>query len=341
MHKIKKTLIFAALIACVFTGCNGTGGSGGENGTGTAEKTYESADRGNTVGNIVNYGSAAEYIRDDGSKKVFEGLYCQYGEKGEQFAKVTPEGEITILKETQPYFINVRDDKVYYADGKDDFRLYTMDIDGSNDRPMTDISTYYVSLWGDHIYFSDPKNDYHLCRMPINGGDYEVISDNNCQYLNVDENYVYFTNFSQGGTIYRCGHDGSDPVMMNREQSMYLNLYENYIYYSAWDMTGKNENDKRLTRLDLRTGATETLNDCQSGDVNIYNNKVYYTDWDNNTIRRMDPDGGNDELYNENYGTYINIAGGKMFCIHYADDTKEISLGISNLEREDEQNGNN
>ncbi|MBQ6555589.1 MAG: DUF5050 domain-containing protein [Firmicutes bacterium] len=337
MKKFLKAFILAALVGSLFTGCGDVhDGDGSERPDGgNASAAAASTGGGNTVGNLVNYGSAAEYVRTDGSESEFEGLYCQYGEKGEKFAKVTPEGELIILKETQPYFINVRNDKVYYADAGDNFRLYTMDIDGSDDKPMTEGSAYYVNLWEDYIYYADPQNDYHLYRIPIEGGDPELISADNCQYVNVADDYIYYTNFSQGGTIYRCEHNGENPVMMNRMQSMYPNVQGKYIYYSEWDMTGQNENDKRLTRLDLETGETETLNNCQSGDINIYKNKIYYTDWDSNTIRRMDLDGSNDEVYDESYGTYINIAGGKMFCVHYAEGTKEISLNITNLKEED------
>ncbi|MBQ6554710.1 MAG: DUF5050 domain-containing protein [Firmicutes bacterium] len=337
MKKLIKAFILAALVGSLFTGCGDVlDGDGSERpGGGNTPSAAVSTDGGNYFGNLVNYGSAAEYIRADGSKQEFEGLYCQYGEKGEKFAKITPDGELTILKETQPYFINVRNDRVYYADAGDNFRLYTMELDGSSDMPMTEGSTYYVNLYGDYIYYSDPQNDYHIYRIPIDGGEPELISTDNCQYINVTDDSIYYTNFSQGGTIYRCGLDGSDPVMMNRMQSMYPNVNGKYIYYSEWDMTGQDENDKRLTRLDLDTGETEKLNDCQSGDINIYKDKIYYTDWDNNTIRRMDLDGSNDEVYDEKYGNYINIAGGKMFCVRYAEGTKEISLDISDLKEED------
>ena len=46
---------------------------------------------------------------------------------------------------------------------------------------------------------------------------------------------------------------------------------------------------------------------------------------------RMNLDGTENEVYSDVYGTYLNIAGGKLFCVRYVGDKKELSFNIENL----------
>ncbi|MBQ8942637.1 MAG: DUF5050 domain-containing protein [Firmicutes bacterium] len=315
--KFHKILIVGLAAMCMLSGCNRPAE---ERVNPAGEVVVEDkAERGNSYGNITNYGSAAEYKGD---------IYCQYGEKGDQLAKISANGEVTVLKETMPYFINIYDKHIYYADANDDFKLHRMKLDGKDDETITSSAAYYVNIVDDFIYYADPTSEYCVLKMGINDDQPIKIISDNCQYLTVTKDKIYYSNYTGTAELTECDINGKNPRIINDMQTMYLNYYNGYIYFSGSTADG----DSAMYRQSLETGVPQQLTETASGDINIYNDMVYYTDWDTNQIMVMEPDGGHKTVFDENYGTYINIACGKMFCIRYSEDGSEFTLDIKDIE---------
>ena len=318
--KLKKGFIAGFLCAALLCGCSVNEPS--IDGPNPNAESTAAAGYGNSSGNITNYGSAVE----------FEGnIYCQYGNKGEKLAKIGPDGTVTVLKETMPYFINVVNGVIYYADANDNFNLHRMTIDGEGDEVVINASVYYVNIYNNYIYFASPNDDYAIYRANADGSETQKLHGGNCQYITVYNDTIYFSNFTNGGALYACALDGSNERMLNEMNTMYINAYDNYLYYSG-KIPGTDEyTEKAVYRQPTVGGQPEKLNNAESGDINVYNGKIYYTDWDTNKIMRMNLDGTENEVYSDVYGTYLNIAGGKLFCVRYVGDKKELSFNIENL----------
>lgn len=313
--KIEKLLFLLLTCTLLLSGCGNT--------------TVNGQVMGNTVGNITNYGSAAEYKNE---------IYCQAGEKGEKFVKIGKDNKETLLKDTMPYFINVIDDTIYYADSNDEFKIHQMNLDGSDDKAITDCSAYYINVTKDYIYYANATDGaYTLNKMNRKDLSNTVLSEDNCQYINVVGDNIFYSNMSSGGVICRSDLDGGNLRTINKIPSLYLNVVDGWIYYSGCPDPEQGFNLNRICRIKTDGSESTVLSECSGGDINIYNNKIYFTDWDNNKITVMNTDGTNKEIYGD-YGTYINIAGDNMFCVHYADVTKEISLSRTPLKETSDKN---
>lgn len=319
--KLKKGLVLGFLCTALLCGCTHLNEPSIDGPNPAAENTAVSG-YGNSSGNITNYGSAVEY---DGY------IYCQYGDKGENLAKIAPDGTATVLRETMPYFINVVNGVIYYADANDNFNLHRITTDGEGDEVVINASVYYVNIYNDHIYFASPGDDYAIYRANADGSNTQKLHDGNCQYVTVYNDTIFFSNFSNGGALYACGLDGKNERMLNKMNTMYINAYKNYLYYSG-KKPGENDYiEKAVYRQAIAGGEPEKLNDAESGDINVSNDKIYYTDWTTNKIMRMNLDGTENEVYSEIYGTYLNIAGGKLFCVRYIGDNKELTFNIEDI----------
>ena len=324
--KFRKRLLAGVLCAAMLGGCahlNDPSGNAELETENTAPAGY-----GNSSGNITNYGSAVEYKGN---------IYCQYGDQGEKFARIEPDGKVDILKETMPYFINVVNDVIYYADANDGFRLHRMTTDGEGDQVVIDAAVYYVNIYNNYIYFASPNDEYSMYRANADGSETEKIHSGNCQYVTVYDGTIYFSNFENGGALYACGLDGSNERMLNTMNTMYINAYGNYLYYSG-KIPGEDAYEKMgVYRQLIAGGEPEMIYEGESGDINVTEDKIYFTDWTENNIMRMDLDGANSEVYDENYGNYLNIAGGKIFCVRYVGDKMELKLNINDIKKEEEQ----
>ena len=261
----RKTAAVLLVFALALSGCGKTPQPESEGQPQNANVEANAAVRGNTSGNITNYGSAAEYNGD---------IYCQYGDKGEKFARISADGKIDILKESMPYFINIVDGAVYYVDAGDNFRLHKMDADGSNDIALTSGSAYYVNIVDGSIYYADPTAEYCVYKMGMDDMKPQKIINNNCQYLTVAGDKLYFSDFSANGELTQCGLDGSDIRQINAMQSMYINYYDGYIYYSGTDA----DKNSGMYRQPVENGPTEQIYDTEVGDINVNDGKIYFTD---------------------------------------------------------------
>ena len=97
------------------------------------------------------------------------------------------------------------------------------------------------------VYFANPDDDYKLYSMQRNGSEVKKLCDDTASYINVDSNYVYYVrnNTSTGdsfsflhvntNSLCRIKKEGGNPKILDPDPSLYCSIVGNYIYYLHYD----------------------------------------------------------------------------------------------------------
>ena len=117
-------------------------------------------------------------------------------------------------------------DTVYFSNPNDNFNLYSMDLDGSNQKKVLNMPAKYINVAGNYLYYNQVDTDTKLVygfaaethgiyrfkkgsRNETKGFDRTVAG----QVIVVD-NYVYYQHYddNNGITLYRCTTNGTDKA---------------------------------------------------------------------------------------------------------------------------------
>ncbi|MDZ5471516.1 DUF5050 domain-containing protein [Bacillus sp. 31A1R] len=233
--------------------------------------TYQTVSvRGNTAGNISNWGIAA----NQGDWVYFSNI-----SQDNKLFKMRLDGTgKQLLANDRALYINVVGDWIYYINQSDQFKMYKIRLDGTNKTKIDDLhSATVLSVVGDYIYYVTQSEQYKLFRMKTDGTgrtqlgtDFlieemyatedwvfytlqnqglrivkikpdgtsrNVVTEYGARQLNIEGDWLYFVNQTMPG-IWRVKWDGSNPTSFSAEYSSptYLNVKDNMIYYGYSDL---------------------------------------------------------------------------------------------------------
>ncbi len=138
------------------------------------------------------------------------------------------------------------------------------------------------------IFFANPSDGHRLYSMGINGTDLKKLSDDVVTYINVDEHYVYYirTNprathqyaFLDSATDSLCRvnrENGRSEVILDQEPSMYASLLGDYIYYVRYEK----ETASTLYKVKIDASGREQVSDqpfftCSTNGQYFYHNGI-------------------------------------------------------------------
>lgn len=211
---------------------------------------------------------------------------------------------------------------VFFANPDDNYRLYSMDLDGSNLKKLCEDTVMYINADPNYIYYVRNNeqnsasygffsfNNNSLCRISRKGGSIKVLDPDPCIYATLIGNYVYYLHYDteNATTLYKVGIDGEDR---QKVYSPYLFTCSalNQFFYSNGTPT-----DGALYQYDTTTDQMTKVYDCNcykpivTGDNNVYyldvdqDNALVHTNiaFDNPITLSTD----SIDLYNV-YGSYI------------------------------------
>ncbi len=201
--------------------------------------------RGNSTGNSIAYGMAAE---ENG--KIFYVVSGKENVSGIYMTTSTPAKGKLVRKGHNLSELNAINGWVYFesADG-----YSRMKQDGSGVQVLTKDAVDYVNVVGGYIFYkcmSDGDDYGNLVRMKINGTGRVVISRDQVGAVNAFEKIVYYMNNSDDAKPYSVGIDGknrkkiSDQIMFRpcfaEDGFVYFTDYETReLYRAKYDGTGK------------------------------------------------------------------------------------------------------
>lgn len=151
--------------------------------------------------------------------------------------KISKDGnfENTLIIDTTGSYINVVDDKLYFANNYDDTEyakgIYSVNTDGSNLEMLTDGSAYYMQIVNDWCYYVDGNNNnlYKLnlfTRRPI------LLSDKYITDFSVVENTIYYAIYDEDAedfayTINSMDVDGKNMKVISDPCTFSYMYYDN------------------------------------------------------------------------------------------------------------------
>ena len=181
------------------------------------------------------------------------------------------------------------DDKIFFANPYDSYRLYSMNPDCSNIECISEDSASYINAYGKYVYYI--KNNTtatissvifrsELCgvvRCKRDGSRDEVLYKGYSTDLSLSGNsLIYNSRRNLEMVTYRIGTNGKKNTLITAADFSNASVYNGLLYYS------NSENNHAIYSMDIDDGVSALFYDGNTYMANIINNKMYYIDLDNN-----------------------------------------------------------
>ena len=303
MKKIALYIV-SAILLCVlllFLSC------GEKKGAQRETKIY---DYGNTSGNILHGGIAAEddefiyFSSCNPGKSFFFRNYCLC-----KMNKISGEVEVITKCGLRATYINVCGEYLFYCDSHLG-RIIRVRKDGKQKRRLSPDRVENFMVIGDRIYYrkADFEDDREeLYSMDLDGKDVQLVADG-VEFYCIDKNEVYYINAKDNYSVWKTDIYGKDKNKLFEVKVSELLLDEKYIYYVSYP-------ERKLYKADKQTLTVECIFDGHCADVNIYDNRVYYTDMDDNKSLYHMAKNGFQRMKVAEGGIYDpNIVENRVFC---------------------------
>ncbi len=281
--------------------------------------------RGNVNGNIINLGGACEADGVVYSQQA-DTYYLKAGDK--------------VINSVPTYFINVVGDYIYYCNGTDNaFKVEKMPKEGGEAQTIIDGTCYFLQTDGKYLYYTNLDDNGRIYRAKLDGTEVVKLADETADYLNLYNDRLYYVTSENNYNVYSITTEGKGQEVVVKQSAYCLDVEDGYAYYVLFRHkkgTGQNDEfvgDNFLYRANLETKTVERVIEKEVSDINIRGDYLFYRalykDDSNDTVSRLNlKTGKNDVLAKEN-GSYICVAGNKVFYLNRGDKTatvKEVEI---------------
>lgn len=267
----------------------------------TSSEVESTGELGNTPGNILNGGFAAEnenfyFWATLGEDKIYKSNK-DFSENQEIF-----EGKFGAAE------INVADGYIYFTDGIPGY-LRKMTINGKKGKLLTLCHVENIIVSGKRIYYKTFKKEYDKEKVyscDLNGKNRICIAKNVSQFL-VDGKTIYYTRRDDKNSLWSMDILGRNNRKLNSEYTINPVFDDKYIYYTVAESFN-------IFRMDKETLQAECINDERCTDINLHGDWIYYGK--NRYLGpfcRMSKDGKIKEILLNAPIAEINVAGDFVF----------------------------
>lgn len=225
---------------------------------------------------------------------------------------------------------------VFFANPDDNYRLYSMDLDGQNLKKICDDTVMYINADAHYVYYvrnNDRNsasfaffsfNNNSLCRIPRKGGAIAVLDPDPCIYATLIGNYVYYLHYDkqQATTLYKVGIDGSDRQQVYNPYIFTCSTLGQYFYSNG------TEEDGALYQYDTTTDEKTKIYDCNCyKPIVSSDNNVYYLDVDqDNALVHTNIQADNPITLSSDSIDLYNVYGSTIFYQRYDKDDPALCM---------------
>lgn len=220
--------------------------------------------------------------------------------------------------------VNVTDKYIFYINESDNYKLYRMNLDGTDNKSINYYNSIYkYVIYDNYIYYQNSTDNGKIYRMNLDGGENKkILDDIGVSNLNVTENYIYYIIGSDSlysGKLYRVNRDGSNKTIIRDSNVAFPVVWGNSIYFA--------DNNYNISKINLDGTGYQKLNDDKSYYLNIQGDTIYYTNWsDIGNIYSIKLDGSSRKVVNAEASYDINIAGNIIYFRNDNDGYERISI---------------
>ena len=189
-----------------------------------------SEDRQTVIEDVDSFTIVDDYIFYVKKNSSYNGTLCRI-KIGETKSK-----EISSLKVKE---FSVYGNSIAFADA-DNFKLYTVDLDGKNEKQICDDKVKNITKYGEYIFFNSSTTGT-FCRINADGtGLKDVMNDSQDKYL-IKDNQIIIPNYSfvfydLDGNELRKYRSEESATMYNNTIFIELGIANNIIYYNEVSM---------------------------------------------------------------------------------------------------------
>ena len=293
---------------------------------------------GNTVGNILNSGYAAEdknYIYYVSPSDDMATTNLSRVKKGSSEGEVIFEGDYDIravnIEGNHLYFMTFSTQNATAEDPMDN-KIYQTNLDGSNPKVLNDnefaydVNEMYV-INGKIYYIGE---DYKVYSMDLNGKHRKLVLDVENGLLAISGDYIIYNkdNEDQSDYItYIRKINGSDERPVNGGRIFSPDIYNDYIYYV--------NQDQMLVKSPVKGGNEEVVLDKAIYNINIHDGMAYYLNYKDEEnqdytacIYRLSLNGGEPELLKElsYYASFLEVIDDYVYYMDIEEEKAFINL---------------
>ena len=199
--------------------------------------------RGNTGGNLYNFGLFCEY-----DNVVY---FANPDDSYRLYSMTRSGGDLKKLSDDTVSFINADEHYLYYV------------------RSNTSKDDHFSFL---HV------NTNSLCRVNKTGGKVKILDPDPSVYAVLVGNYVYYLHYDEktASTLYRVKIDGSEKEMIDKTPYFTCSTENRFIYFNGQEL------DHNIYRYDTENGTRTTLLAANTWMPIVENDTAYYMDVGNN-----------------------------------------------------------
>jgi hypothetical protein len=266
--------------------------------------------RGNTVGNVINYGRAAQsgdWIfystmhsidgnhnwslvkeRTDGSDRQV--LYTTGNKRimcinvigdwifftiGGEMYRIRTDGTMSELLHDEVGLarVFVVDGWIFRTVGSgDSARMHRMRADGSYIEQIHYERGSMASVVDGWLYFriSSGGNNSPIYKIRTDGNEFTQINEDDSNWPNVVDGWIYYVNLSRNDNIYKMRTDGSENQQITDDAATHINVHDGWIYYA------NHSNEGYLYRI--RTDGTdrEQIINYSAFGINVVDDWIFF-----------------------------------------------------------------
>lgn len=298
---------------------------------------------GNTIGNIRNYGYAAEsnnwiYYLAPNEDSTEIGIFKIRNNGKDKQQLYMSEIDIISLNVYKDYIYFIGSATQTYLEEDDiDNKIYRMKTDGTNLEVLNDNELnndcYEIYVINNQIYYIGLNAE--ICKMDLNGANKKVVADNGTGFLGITKDYIIYNSDageeSEDYVTYIMNIDGTDAKPIIEGKRLYsVNIEGNYIYYG--------DSDKKIYKTEIGSGVEEVLYDnIEAYNLNTNDGYAYYLNYldaenSNYTVClfRVKLDGSTEtpEKLKElaTYSSFIDVVGDWVIYMDSSDEAGFINL---------------
>lgn len=298
---------------------------------------------GNSIGNIRNYGYAAEdggwiYYLSPNEDSTEIGIFKVKNNGNDKQQLYMSELDIVSINVYKGYIYFIGSATETYLENDElDNKIYRMKTDGTNLEILNDNELnnecYEIYVVNDAVYYIGVNAE--ICKMDLNGANKTVIADNETGYLGITEDYIIYNSLVNEAEAeyetYIMNIDGTDAKPIISGKRLYsVNIEGDYVYYS--------DSNKRLYKTKIGSNTEEVVyDDIEAYNLNTNDGYAYYLNYldaesGNYTVClfRVNLDGTSaaPEKLKElsTYSSFIDIVGDWVIYMDSSDEAGFINL---------------
>ena len=89
------------------------------------------------------------------------------------------------------------------------------------------------------VYYSNEGDEYRLYKINIDGSENKKISENKSPFMSVSEGWVYYSDYEDGGALYKMSIDGKNKTKLCSEWCINIEVKDGYVEYVNHDSKKK------------------------------------------------------------------------------------------------------